>query len=274
MNNPGFEALRDVFMQFAAKYNPDSLKAKMPELSKNISREIAKQVIDGETVNPERAAFNAVRREFPRSSIETFVSDVYDTLRSDEFVEGLSMMAQNLDASQLQGAADQFVQNLKNPQTLNTLAMQLKTMSSQMNFTEFRTQMRFMFGGSNMPPAAEQIFDSVMVNLEPIFDQAKDMSVPEIADMLGAGLDSIPFDDIFDRVLGVAQFATPETVRSLVDNEIAKLPTPSQVGDMYDDLYMRVNGQGAMPPVANQNKPVAQPKPEPKKPGKGGKIKF
>lgn len=270
--NPGFERLAQVFSQFAAKYNPTKLQTKVPEFRKGLMKEVALIAIEKDGLPSQNdfqlAAIRAVQKFITRANVEEFVSDVYNLVQGQEFSEAVSQVVQNLDTTQLTEAADKFTEALKNPQTTQSLAAQLKLMAGTTEFYQFKEQMKMVFGGSNMPPMGQQVFDTVMDNIEPIYTNAKDQSVQEIADQIGAAMDALPFDQVIQQVLAVSYLVTPEVVSDAVKKQMSSLPSPQQAGDLYDTTMSQLTGRTT--PPANTNKP---PKP-PKQNGGNGGFKF
>lgn len=271
MNNPGFEKLKQVFQQFAAKYNPAQLQSKAPDIRKGLAKEMMRIAIDKEGVPSQddmrTAVARIIQKELPREAVEEFTADLYNLVQGQEFSEAVSDFVQGLDVSQLQQAADAFKQGLKSPQGVQSIAAQLKMMSSTTEFYAFREQMKMMFGGDKMPAQAQAFFDVAMDNIQPIYESAKDMSVPEIADQINAALDALPIDELIGQVLGVTYLVTPDVVSNTVKQQMAALPSPKNVGAIFDEAVAALAGK-PKPPAANDDAS------KPKKPGSNKKFKF
>lgn len=266
-NNPGYDGLSRIFAAFAAKYNPAGLMSKVPAISKDAAKEFAKIGLDKDfnvgMDDMKVAGLRAARKALPREGVEEFFNDVHGILKSQAFVENLSVVVQSADMPKALEMSNKFIDRLKEPKSLQMLAQQFKMMSSQASFPEFKASFQFFLKVDKLPPMGEQVFGIVMDRIEPIYDLAKDASTQEIADMIAAELDSVPFDQMFTMVFSAAQFVTPESVSAVVNQYAQAIPTGQQAGDLYDMLYTKVSGE--LPPQS-------PPKP-PKKP-KGGSGGF
>jgi|AntRauTorcE11897_2_1112592.scaffolds.fasta_scaffold00743_16 urease gamma subunit len=270
-DNSGFKKLKDAFARFAAKHDPSQLQ---PKLVKTASAAA-------------KAALTEVEREFPRESVEKFVDDAYQLLAGQDVTDGLTEMVQSLDLSQIEDGLNTVVSRLKDPQTSQMLASSFKSLSGQMEFGEFKLQMKTMLGGSKMPPLVEGFFDKMMSDLEVFYDESKEMSTKEIADRIADYADSIPTDFLSQQAYGAMQFINPETLTMVVSQLTANLPSSKQAGDLYDygmnkarqqiDVLADQFSKPSRKPSANDDqKPAAksQPKPARRKKGNDDGFKF
>ncbi|MGM0422839.1 MAG: hypothetical protein ACQEQL_07070 [Pseudomonadota bacterium] len=268
--NPGFKKLKDAFARFGAKHDPSQLQ---PKLVKTASAAA-------------KAALTEVEREFPRESVEKFVDDVYQLIAGQDVTDGLTEMVQSLDLSQIEDGLNTAVSRLKDPQTSQVLASTFKSLSSQMEFNEFKMQMKMMLGGNKMPPVVEGLFDKLMTDLEVFYDESKDLSTKEIADRISDYADSIPTDFISQQAYAAMQFINPETLTMMVSQFTANLPSSKQAGDLYDAGMNKAREQidelasqfsqpsrRATPPSNDDQEPAPKPKPANRKKGNDG-FKF
>lgn len=256
-DNPGFKKLKDAFARFAANHDPNQLK---PKLTK-AATEAAK------------AALSEVEREFPKESVERLVNDVYQLLAGQDVTDGLSQLVQTLDLSQIEDGLNSVVDRLKDPQIGQSIASGFKSLSGQVSFIEFKTQMKFLLGNDKMPALVEGIFDRLMDDLEVFYDESKEMSVKEIADRLADYADSIPTDFVSQQIYGVMQYVNPETLTMVIAQLTTNLPSGKQAADLYgagldqardkiDQLADKFAAQSQPKPAApkNDNKPAPKQK--------------
>ena len=215
MNNPGFDRLKQAFnATLKGKYDPKDLGRK----AKKSFAAAGKAFID------------ETKKEFPQESIEQFISDIYGFIGSPDVAEGISMSVQSLSADDLQDFFDKVTSTLASDEVANALAQQIKSITAQMPFEDFISQMEALMG--NVPPMQQMMINMVLGQIEPFYNQLDDASVEDIADMLKEGVKNIPTDMFSYQLEALTQAVTPEQVSTYILQATSSLPAPKTVSDI------------------------------------------
>lgn len=218
MDMPGFDFLKRVAQDFLARNEGADLTGRA-----------VRSLATGGKATADKAA-----EEFPAEFIDTFFTDLYETVASQEVADGLSMAIRSMDEAQVKETLDLLVSEIKKPENAEKVAKALKDVLEKNSTDKIEQAFEAFISGRSH---GEQLVAKLMFQqFKPVIDEMRGMSEQDLVFKIQEIADVIPTDALAAQVGAVTREFTPERMAKQTHDLVGKLPSPQTLSGVFHDI--------------------------------------